>query len=308
MNRGAAHAFAVAVLVACGGTTVALDVPSPRPLCARYFDAVAAHEKRCSAKVYRFTLPPVREDVIDRCVGALTAPGAASATAGVERCIAALESTDDCNDIRECSKIVGELAAGAPCGSDWQCASGACSVGTSATPWNPRPAGCGHCAAVVAETEVAVGDACRGPERCPTGSECVGSVCRALGTEGASCGWSSDCGGDLHCYDQRCVKRLEPGATCGAAADGVCPRGYECSSGTDPRCTWAPKAPGVGAPCGKLLLTTCDYGLVCIPDAQGTCKVPKLRNEACGNEDACTPPLECVAGRCALIDPRTCQN
>lgn len=245
------------------------------------------------------------------CKNEFFAPSTTATPESVVQCgkeIAGLQCGQDFGEARSCAPA-GQLAAGAACGSDSQCASTQCRKTNSS--------GCGTCVARAKAGEscsstscefgltcgfqggsqakcvaaVAVGGACGAGSLCQTGSECVNSVCTKLsyGAEGAACGGAgmASCNPQQNLACNTVTKKCEApkfvaaGEVCGTLASGsraICTGGGSC----------------------KIMQGSANTG-VCVAAAKD--------GAACDESQSinCLAPASCLAGTCQLPNASACK-
>ncbi len=237
------------------------------------------------AKGYRAT-----EAEAKACKDAMTAASCADVFAGIPP---------------EPCRIPGELADGAPCTGDGQCASLACYVADDAI--------CGTCGRRVPE-----GADCSAA-KCELGLDCSrAKKCVKLGAEGAPCGGPSDpeCEILLHCGEGKCVRGLPKGERC-QLHDGAVPcdsfKGLVCvpTTGDDGTCEDYTIV-GVGEACRVVSIDPPRFAFCENSDCVRDKCVPRIPDgEICVPTDlggiACQQPAHCREGKCVLRDPSKCQ-
>lgn len=221
-----------------------------------------------------------------------------------ESCASALAG-ESCTTVRNgvlptACQVAGSVAAGSPCGTNGQCQTNYCKLGSSGT--------CGVCAAIEA-----AGASCTADGDCGPGNICANQTCAAPGTAGATCNATQRCQPSLACNTTTGVCEAyvtTPGGSCagGHSCDGTL--GLFCSPSMI--CAQATLAPYGGA-CGFVAssFALCADGGSCITGGalSGTCATPLADGQGC-NGDAGTPscllPATCTNGTCALPDPAGC--
>jgi hypothetical protein len=192
----------------------------------------------------------------------------------------------------------GARAVGQPCGTDGQCATGHCDLGT---------AGCGTCT-----ERRGLGGGCVSRDDCEPLLDCVGGSCVAPGDPGAACGVAgASCRVGYACGTSgTCVLTTTTvGAGCAvepAACNQV--QGLFCNGATCVKLATA----HLGEPCGSV---TASSIAVCVaaacstddPAAAGSCVPWTGDGEPCAGRTAgCQPPARCADGRCRLPDSAAC--
>jgi hypothetical protein len=192
----------------------------------------------------------------------------------------------------------GARAVGVPCGTDGQCVTGHCDLGTAA---------CGVCA-----ERGGPGDGCVRRDDCQPLLDCVGGHCVAPGDPGAKCGvdgppcrFGYACGADGTCV----LTTTTVGASC-TVEPAVCnlTQGLFCNGTTCDKLGLA----HFGETCGFFTATSIN---VCVagactannPSAAGTCVPSTGDGQSCSDSSApCQPPARCADGRCRLPDSAAC--
>jgi hypothetical protein len=250
---------------------------------------------------------------------ALTAPGTGWTPSAAEACVQAIE-TASCADAlannlpAACHPPPGQLASGAACGDNGQCASGYCNLG---------PGGkCGTCAAALGaagatcyrDNDCAYGTVCNGSDL--TSTPVVSGKCASLGASGASCDDTHPCLRTLACNAGVCAMPAAASATCsqtGTDFFGSCSEldGYYCNKATNGTCTKISLA-AAGAPCGGIngSITACSASGVCVPpnSASEKCMGPAADFGNCDSKKGpgCMAPADCIGGICTLPTPASC--
>jgi hypothetical protein len=193
----------------------------------------------------------------------------------------------------------GARAVGEPCGTDGQCTTGHCDLGTAA---------CGLCA----ERRGQGGD-CARRDDCEPLLDCVGARCVAPGDPGAACGVDGApcrlgyaCGTDGTCV----LTTTTVGASC-AIEPAVCnaTQGLFCDGMT---CAKLEMANHVGGLCGWVTPSSIAGCLAAVcstdaPAAAGTCAPWTGDGQPCSASTTdCQPPARCADGRCRLPDSAAC--
>lgn len=195
--------------------------------------------------------------------------------------------------------LVGRVALGSTCGSDFECSNGFCQRSNSGT--------CGG----VCTTFAAENASCASLQCDATKDFCdSGQVCRARGAVGAACKANlqdSDCQDGLGCNGVSCQKPSVAGAPCAGTAPGVaCQSGLHCVTTAETPVCAANSAAGQACsdpgacPDGHRCLGLTGHG------GSGTC-VPVLDIlDACDpSADACPldAPCDSAAHRCTVNRP-----
>ncbi len=213
------------------------------------------------------------------------------------------------NPPKACQQTAGKLAAGAVCGTDGQCTTGAClAIGGSN--------GCGVCG-----TRVAAGSACLVASDCQYGLVCAlnatnNLVCVAPAASGAACA-TTPCQTGLVCAgttgNKKCAAPLSAGSACDPAQQPCdSAAGYWCNP-LQTRCSPV-KFAAAGATCGYDTatgdLTLCADSGFCTKQTGGTCLAAAALGATCSATAGplCAPPNTCQNGTCtAPTDPSSCK-
>ena len=197
----------------------------------------------------------------------------------LEACALALQSLD-CLDWRqgilpEPCRPRGELAARAPCVSDWQCPEGGyCAFNTSRFCIGgvcPLAQACGGTCSEQSNRTCHLGDGCRRDEAvcCVRGLSCVEGSCRVPAGDGQACSPTVACDTSqlLTCVDGICrpMTTAGPGEACDA--DRPCHGGYYCA---------------------------------------GVCTAYVPEGGPCPGREVCEFPARCTGGVCKIADPPAC--
>ncbi|MGH7439530.1 MAG: hypothetical protein ACRENE_27900 [Polyangiaceae bacterium] len=315
-----------AAVAACSGATSGGSGPSAMQASADIASALCNRIDAC-APIYIQSAYRDLASCISRetplFAQALSAPGTGWTPAAIESCAKAFPGTS-CDDVlahsspSACKPPAGQLATGAACGDDGQCASGYCNLGAGGK--------CGSCAAAAG----AAGATCYRDGDCVDGTVCVGVAlslspptagkCTALGTSGAKCDASTPCAKSLACSDASsgtCGAVVAGGASCSQTVDifGTCGAisGSYCGAKTNGTCTKLGFA-AAAQPCGLIggALTTCEGSGVCQITAgtsMGTCVAPAADFGNCDakNGPGCLAPAVCIGGACVVATPDSCK-
>jgi hypothetical protein len=245
------------------------------------------------------------------CPTALAANGTKTTPSDLESCVAAInaETCDEALDNQQPSacSIPGSLAAGAACGSDWQCSTGFCEL-TAGTL-------CGTCATRAMGQKAPDGGAvCIVDGQCAATLVCAAGSCVSPGMMGATCSNTQPCLRTLACIGGTCKTPLAVGATCAAATDCDGSKGLYCDSKTK-TCVQTQTAAAMQA-CNINPMTAtvvdCTGGATCANlnmTGQGTCHQPAADNATCGAGIGCQPPALCIkstAYACELPNAGNC--
>jgi hypothetical protein len=243
---------------------------------------------------------------------ALGASGTGWTPSAVEACAQTVAgaSCDDAmghNLPSACHAPAGQLASGAACGDNAQCASGYCNLGAGNK--------CGTCAAGVGSANAS----CYRDDDCAYGTLCVGSDltaspavaghCTAPGASGATCDTSHPCLKTLACKSGTCAAPDATGASCTTNSCGGLAGDY-CSNAMGGTCTKVLLAAS-GQPCGLVngTYTACSGAGTCpMTGTTKTCVAPAADFANCNaaNGPGCTSPAECIGGICTRPSPATC--
>ena len=240
-------------------------------------------------------------------LASLTAPGTSATAAQLETCAAALPRVT-CEDllgratIPACQTLPGKLAAGAPCGTDAQCATTHCTVA-------PDALSCGTCAA-----QGVAGSGCGVDADCQPGMTCVGGMCASYGAAGAACSATQPCRASLGCVGGTCGAPRAPGGPCTTSAECDPLHGDFCNPQTL-ACQIIAVAQAGGA-CGLVSgqLTVCvGPSALCkgdnVPPYRGTCLAYAPDGASCDKDAGplCGYGAVCAGGRCQVPDPSSCK-
>jgi hypothetical protein len=234
-----------------------------------------------------------------------TATGTSSSPSQTEACAQAIPQMS-CADLLArrvagpCASMPGQLANGAACAGDPQCAGTRCKVAADAV--------CGTCTA-----PAAAGAACGVDSDCQPGMTCVNLVCAKYGDESAACSATQPCRPDLGCVGGTCTTPSPAGTKCQASTECDQIHGVFCNPVTA-MCEAVAFA-ATGAPCGLVnsQLTVCTGpGSMCsgssAPPYRGTCLGFAHDGASCDTDAGplCDVAAVCVGGTCKLPDPSTC--
>lgn len=243
------------------------------------------------------------------CPPAYAAPGVNATSKEIDACTSALAGAS-CDDMGSnnlpaaCQLSPGDLADGAPCGDDLQCASSHCG--------EPMNEHCGLCS-----PKGAAGAACVENGDCAKGLICSGGnkTCVAPGKMGAPCDANNVCSPVYACRKGTCQAPLQQGASCDFNVQTTLP---ECDLGKglyceffSQKCSPLKTAKG-GQDCGVVGFEyiLCVAGSTCSAtgQSQGTCLGPIPEGGACDPaKPACLSPAQCIDSKCAIEDPATCK-
>jgi hypothetical protein len=243
------------------------------------------------------------------CPSALSASGTKMTPSDLESCVAAvnMETCDEALDNPQPSacSIPGTIAAGAACGSDWQCSTGFCQLTAGSL--------CGTCAtrAMPGQTGPDGGPVCLVDTQCAATTVCGGGKCVSPGMAGATCGMGSPpCLHTLTCIGGKCATPLALGAACTMATDCDGSKGLYCDPKTK-ACVQEQTATATQA-CNPVnamaaTLVQCSSGAECdnlTAQGMGTCHPPAMDNATCGPGIPCTAPAVCLKSSAGAL---TCQ-
>ncbi len=282
-----------------GGSTT-----TPDKACTDYATAACNRYTACAPFYIQVTYPDMPTCIARYkllCAPAFGVNGGGVTTTNAEACATAIMAescTDLLNGQPAACDIRGTLANGTACGTDSQCTSGYCNIGTN---------GCGVCAA-----RAAAGGACTTTGDCTLGLVCGGSVCKSPGNAGDTCSATAPCLGSLACTSGNvcAAASTTPGAACMGSTDCAGVDGIYCN--TNMVCaTISVAAPG--AACGFVAggLVACTGGTYCKttpPAVMGTCAADAADGAACdaASTQPCISPATCVSSLCKLPDPGAC--
>lgn len=198
-----------------------------------------------------------------------------------------------------CAVKPGTTIGGAPCGSDWQCASTYC---------RKTDAQCGVCG-----PRAAAGGDCTVDGGCEKGLVCANKKCAAPAGPGADCNLPNQpCRSDLYCTSTsgsgKCAAKMGNGGACADNSD-ACDfvKGVICNP-INHTCETISIAKG-GEACGLGMRTIC-VGFVAPCSnilGAGVCANPAADGATCGGNAVCIPPAECVGGVCRLPSAPECK-
>jgi len=286
-TQGASSSVGGAASGGGGGGGGGGGVPaSANDVCVDYLLAYCEHVMTCAGEPERIL--DCLATYADGCPDFLFAEGSTRTVEGSVACAAAWRSLA-CDGATPGCATRGELAAGAPCVSHFQCASGACYA---------EPGTCGACAAEVGEgepcdytTSVCVPDLACVDDVCVETQPIVPFTPLDLGAEctagGGDCGPNGCLSNDDGVY--RCQLLPAVGEPC---ADGLhCADGAYCDEAL--KCQ---TLPGGDEPCGLAypeMIYVCARGITCGDDGVSrTCIGPPGANEYCSS--SCEAGLDCV--------------
>jgi hypothetical protein len=206
-----------------------------------------------------------------------------------------------------CVPAPGDVANGAACGDDEQCASGFCPVAGDAV--------CGTCAALPKVGDTCIAGAC-GRELA-----CVSGVCQKPGKIGDSCDPKANpCETGVSCFGGKCVAGGGPGALCDSS-EKLHPncditQGVGCNPGTHvcQKVLEAKAGDACGVDFAAGTYSICTAGSICRTTAggfTGTCIAPAADGAECNTDPSvgpeCLSPAKCVGTVCKLPDPASCK-
>jgi len=299
--------------VDCGGASAGLACFGYANLCPEYYFSAGSTRtvegvRACVSTIQHMSCSDLAVDALPDClVGGTKTSGMACAygsQCASTYCVGGSQQCSKCSDIAKVGESCGsgntECATGSFCNArgSMKCESLTSIVhGAEGAACNENASpvlGCAEDLLCIASSNtassckrrVAEGSACLGLGNvpCVLGSVCVrdpvtgGGFCRSLAACGTTpCDASSFCNYSL--TPIACVPRATEGKTCSISNDtGVLP---------------------------------CVAGTVCTPitsgGSQGACLKPgSARAVTCSPTMACPYPLQCVNGKCGLLDPNTC--
>ncbi len=337
-----ASALLLSALVACGGSAPARssdggavrgkdggtsDGDAAMVACGRWHD-VFAKLASCDDSFNNGLSATERTLFVANCATAVKAPGSGLTIAFLNGCADASDRDPQlCTDWRAgavtaCVFPVGTRSVGAPCGTGFQCASGACNVVQNTQ--------CGTCVALPT-----AGESCADRD-CVAGLECLNSICVAVQTlaRGAACSHQmapgDQCAAGLTCI----VGSGATTGTCqsvpavGQACDGPCAGNAICDNSV------CAAIAGLGASCAATDCVSsaycdatqhcapiivghagdaCDYNeLVCGADlhcdATNVCRPYATIGQPCSDtgDIECHKELNCISGVCVVPDAAQC--
>ncbi|HTQ48387.1 MAG TPA: hypothetical protein VMI75_36775 [Polyangiaceae bacterium] len=272
--------------------------PSATQACDDFATAFCSQLSKCTPFAFQTTygdMTTCTTRAAIPCPNALAASGTKTTPSDLEQCVAAInaETCDEALDNPQPSacSIPGTVAAGAACGSDWQCTTGFCQL-TAGTL-------CGTCAtrAMPGQTGPDGGPVCLVDAQCAATSICAGGKCATPGMSGATCSNTAPCLRTLACIGGTCKTPLAAGATCAAATDCDGSKGLYCDSKTK-TCTQTGTA-AVGGMCGVVngVLVACTGAAACANismQGEGTCHQAATDGAPCGTGVSCQAPAVCI--------------
>lgn len=298
-----------------GGADAAAEAgPSMTQACDDFATAFCSQLAKCTPFALQVTYGDMATCVTRAaipCPSALAANGTKTTTSDLEQCVQAVnaETCDEYLDNPQPSacSIPGTVAAGAACGSDWQCSTGFCAL-TAGTL-------CGTCAtrAMPGQTGPDGGPVCLVDAQCAATSVCAAGKCVTPGMMGATCSAMDPCLRTLACIGGTCKTPLQAGAACAAATDCDGSKGLYCDTKGTKTCKQTGTA-SAGGMCGVVNggLVACTAGSLCTNfnmQGQGTCHPPAADNAPCGTGVTCMAPAACVkssAFSCELPNAGNC--
>jgi hypothetical protein len=297
-----------------GGDAAVEAGPSATQACDDFAMAFCAQLQKCSPFTFQVAygdLTTCQTRAAIPCPTALAANGTKTTPSDLEQCVAAI-SAETCDESLDnpqpsaCS-IPGSLAAGAACGSDWQCSTGFCEL-TAGTL-------CGTCAsrAMPGQKGPDGGPVCIVDAQCAATSICAAGSCVTPAMMGATCSNTQPCLRTLACIGGTCKTPLAVGATCAAATDCDGSKGLYCDLATSKTCKQTGTATA-GGMCGIVSggLVACTGGSSCANinmQGQGTCHQAAADNAPCGPGITCQAPAVCIkstAYACELPNAGNC--
>jgi hypothetical protein len=305
---------ALALAVACGGTTGTPDAggPSAEEAAGALATAVCTKTAECVGPTL-FTIawesPAVCTERRKRqYASGLVAPGTGATPAKTKECADAVTATTCADFLAEklppaCAPVPGTRPVGAACVAGSQCATSFCSI--------PKDSTCGFCAAAPK-----AGEACVNGD-CPLGLRCAAGACQPIAQAGASCDAARPCAFGLSCVGGTCAANGGPGDSCDAAAVSAprcdLTRALYCDF-TAKKCV-AAGAASSGDACGvqgmRYFLCEAPRSFCKLSTAaSGTCAPYAADGAACSDDPQvgapCAEPARCVKGVCVFPDPAAC--
>jgi hypothetical protein len=288
--------------------------PSSTQACDDFATALCSQVSKCTPFAFQAAYPDMntcKTRAAIPCPSALAANGTKMTTSDLESCVAAInaETCDEALDNPQPSAcfLAGTLAAGAVCGSDWQCSTGFCQLTLGTL--------CGTCTSHVMAGQKGPdgGPACIVDGQCAATLLCAGGTCVSPSMMGATCSNTQPCLRTLACIGGTCKTPLALGATCAAATDCDGSKGLYCDLVATPHTCKQTGQAMTGGMCGIVSggLVACTSGSVCanITMGQGTCHAPASDNAPCGPGVGCQAPAECIkstAYACELPNAGNC--
>ena len=300
---------------ASDGGALPPDVPvTPLSLCTRAWEALCPAYRQCLPAIFASEFDDDGDCVARsaaQCVRLKWADGSRDTLLGEARCVRELPQPFACDALIEglfahtaaladCVPPMGRRPDGAPCGYYVQCASGTCHLAPGSS--------CGSCGPAAA-----LGALCATTYDCEGGAVCVAARCVRLGQTGLLCSAAAPCNLENDCVAGGCVARAGEGAPCRVEAPfSSCAPDLVCNA-VAAVCERAGVASDDGAACGLLPsggFALCPPGRGCrLAGPSGVCVRLPADGEPCdptlGN--ACVFGSACTSGRCARVDPRSCE-
>jgi hypothetical protein len=317
------------VAMACGSKKSPAAAPSP---CGDYFDALFVSACASGPTLPDAEVARLRGRFEQICQQGEALPGTGLTDDALEACAQAVANAGcgvSAAALPACA-ILGTLPGGSACNESFQCASGACFVGASASDGGPGPTSCGRCQSVaqlgqpctslcvegstcdntksppscVSVTLGSAGTPCDDvAKQCSAGLYCAGktAVCTVLPAQGEPCTSTGLCAASLECVGTTCQGPAASGAPCGG--DSACAAGLGCSfpGRTCGAVTWA----DAGQACGDLtrcLVGACDLSSM-------TCPAVTADGQPCSPTDAsttCDTFSQCTGAVCVPLDASVC--
>jgi hypothetical protein len=308
LGASGCHGPAVTADKACTDLATArcvqLQSCEPAQLASLYGDVATceAREKlSCTPSLSGLTGSSATADQYEKCASALAA--------------SACSSLYTRNPPTDCVPQPGELADGAACGDDAQCASTYCRIFEAPPSLNI----CGVCS-----ERALVGGACVGDDDCDFSLACVAifssptvatQQCVSRGGVGATCDSDQQCDPFSACVSGTCMPPGSVGMTCDRNAQDCDPtQGLYCTALSVCAVDIVAAA---GEPCGSpSYYEPCAAGGLCVPNVN-TCLAAVPDGAVCGGRfvaaEACQQPARCLGitdttgGVCTLPNPAACK-
>lgn len=281
-----------------GGLDAAMEAgPSPMQACTDFATAFCSQLAKCTPFAFQANYGDMNTCVTRSsipCPAALGANGTTMTPSDLEQCVSAVnaETCDEALDNPQPSacSIPGTIAAGAACGSDWQCTTSFCQLVPGSL--------CGTCTdRKMGPRAPDAGAECAVDAQCAATLVCAGGSCVSPGMMGATCSNAQECMRTLTCIGGTCKTPLAVGATCAAATDCDGSKGLYCDLKTTKTCKQTGTAM-VGGACGIVSggLVACIDGSNCanMTMGMGTCHQAAADNAPCGPGIGCMSPAVCI--------------
>jgi hypothetical protein len=239
-------------------------------------------------------------------LASLSAPGTSATVAQLEACTAALPQVS-CGDllgnetIPACKTLPGMLAAGAPCGTDAQCASTHCIV--------PSTTACGTCG-----PQSPAAGTCSVDSDCQPGMDCLNGTCATYVLQGGACSATQPCRPDFACVNGTCGAPSPAGTACKTSAECDQLSGDFCNPASlvCQTITFAQPGGACGLVSGQLVLCAGPGGTCKGDDVSpyvGTCEAAAMNGASCDTDGGplCDYGSVCVSGTCTASNPASCK-